>query len=488
MGERRPVLAIGIDAAEVTHVKRLVADGSLPNLRALAADGAWLDLRTPADLGSGAVWPTFVTATGPEVHGTYCDWLWDSERMELRPWQPCEPFWARLGPELRVGALDVPMAAATGIAAAFEVCGWGARAPVDNHHAISPEPVTAIVDSHDAHPYASRRGLFPGPRSASGVRRWGRVCLTGIRRRGELARSLIAARRPDLAIVVFTEVHEAGHMLWHTAEPSSAVYEDLESAGSRLDGGLDGLLREVDVEIGTLIEAAGPEAAVVVFALDGMGPVRGLPTFLDPVMRERGWAAAPTARPGHARELARAALAWTKRRSPVPLRRAYHALMPRSVVWRVAQRTMLIPHDWSRTRAFALPTNQHGWIRINLRGRERDGIVASRDYDHLLDELVVELGDLKTDDGRPLVSRVVRGGAGDAPPRLLPDLVLHWAEAAYDRPVRVADTSVERMPAALELTGAHRLDGFCVARGLQVDGGPVTAEGLPQLLVSAARA
>src|SRR5205085_11746735 len=208
--------------------------------------------------------------------------------------------------------------------------------------------VAAIVDAHDAHPFASRRGLFPGPGSAAGVDRWGSDGLTGIRRRGALARSRIAARRPDLALVVFTEVHEAGHMLWHTAEPSSTVYGDLGSPGAPPVGGIDALLREVDVEIGRLVDAAGPDAAVVVFALDGMGPVRGLPTFLDPVLRERGWAATPTVRPGHARELARAALAWTKRRSPLPLRRAYHRLVPRSVVWRVAQRTMLLPPDWPR--------------------------------------------------------------------------------------------------------------------------------------------
>ena len=33
--------------------------------------------------------------------------------------------------------------------------------------------------------------------------------------------------------------------------------------------------------------------------------------------------------------------------------------------------------DWSQTRAFALPSDQHGWVRINLRGREAQG--ARRD-------------------------------------------------------------------------------------------------------------
>ncbi|TML76196.1 MAG: alkaline phosphatase family protein, partial [Actinobacteria bacterium] len=81
MGKHRPVLAIGIDAAEATQVRRLVADGVLPNLGALGAEGAWFDLFAHADLGSAAGWPTFVTGTPPDVHGLYCDWLWDPERM-----------------------------------------------------------------------------------------------------------------------------------------------------------------------------------------------------------------------------------------------------------------------------------------------------------------------------------------------------------------------------------------------------------------------
>jgi predicted AlkP superfamily phosphohydrolase/phosphomutase len=287
-------------------------------------------------------------------------------------------------------------------------------------------------------------------------------------------------------VVVFSEVHDAGHRLFHTAEPASPLFDDLRPSEAPPSDAIDTLLREVDEEIGRLVEVAGPDAAVAVFALDGMGPARGLPAFLGPVLHERGWAAAPSSRPSHARDLARGALARTKRRSPLPVRRAYHRLMPESAVWRVARRTALVPHDWSRTRAFALPTNQHGWIRVNLRGRERDGIVPARDYAPVLGELTDELTELKTRDGRPLVSRLLRGGNGDGPPSLLPDLVVHWTDAAYDRPVAVAGTSVESMPGGPELTGAHRLDGFCVARGLALDDGPLRVERLPDLLISAA--
>ena len=485
MGKHRPVLAIGIDAAEATQVRRLVADGVLPNLGALGAEGAWFDLFAHADLGSAAGWPTFVTGTPPDVHGVYCDWLWDPERMAVRAWEPCVPFWAKLGSGVRVGALDVPLAAPSGAASAFEICGWGQRQPVDRLESISPESAAAIVRAHARHPFRSRRGLAPEPSNRRGVERLATACLVGARRRTELARSLVAATRPDLTVLVFTEMHHAGHTLWHTSEPSSPLYSDLGAPGEQVADVTGALLREIDVAIGRLAEAVGSDAAVAVFALDGMGPSRGVPQFLDPVLRDQGWSAARAHGPRGPGALSRGALRWGKFHSPMLLRRGYHRFVPESFVWRVAKRTALGAHDWSRTRAFALPTNQHGWIRINLRGRERDGIVAPGDYERVVDQLIAELGELSTEDGRRLVRRIVRTADGAGPPPLLPDLTLHWTEAAYDRPVRVAGTSVESMPRDLELTGTHRLDGFCVARGLEVDGEPVLAEKLPELLVSA---
>jgi predicted AlkP superfamily phosphohydrolase/phosphomutase len=384
--------------------------------------------------------------------------------MEVRRWRTCEPFWAGLESELRVGALDVPMASPTK-SSAFDVCGWAPHYRIENRTIVSPAPIEAILRSHGPHPLARRRGPLPAPHDAAGVARLGRACLSGIRHRGELARSLIRETRPDLTVVVFPEIHDAGHALWHTAEPASPLYRDLRSSGAPPQGGMDALLREVDVHVGRLVEDAAPDGPVAVFSLTGMGPGRGRPAFLAPVLQERGWSAA-TSRPRNPGELVRLAFAAAKRRAPASVRRAYHAMLARSAVWRIAHMTMLAGQDWSGTRAFALPSEQHGWVRINLRGRERDGIVPAQDYGRLRDELAAELAELKTADGRALVSRVLPGSsAGDAH-RRLPDLVLHWTEEAFDRPVRVAGTSVETLPIAPGLTGRHRLDGFCVTRGL----------------------
>ena len=482
-------LAIGVDGAEASVVEQLMNAGELPNLRDLAAAGSWRELRAHGDVGVAAVWPTFVTGTAPDDHGVYADMLWDPDAMELRRWAPNEPVWSKLDNGMRVGALDVPTVRPTGRLAAFEICEWGSHVPVLTETAISPEPAAAIVAAHEPHPFGERPALLPGPDDVKGIARLAAECASGLRRRGRLARSLIAERRPDLALIVFSEVHEAGHAYWHTYEPDSPLYADLPPQDIPPEATIDALLRELDAEVGRLVEAMPSGAAVAVFALHGMGPGRGRPTFLSPLLVERGWAAPPTRAPRNSGALTRAGLGALRRRAPHFVRRAYHSVMPRSTVWRVATRTMLAPHDWSRTRAFALPCDdQHGWVRINLRGRERRGSVPQADYSSVRRELAAELAELKDEEGRSLVTDVLPLGGDDAPPPLLPDLVVHWAPAALARPVRVAGTSVEAMPASMEFTGSHaaHINGFCISTGLPEGSGPVRAEDLARTLVSAA--
>src|SRR5439155_7647200 len=139
--------------------------------------------------------------------------------------------------------------------------------------------------------------------------------------------------------------------------------------------------REVDRQFGRLADAVGETTALVVFSLHGMEPSRGVANLLAPVLSEFGFT-----RPAHRNTrspgaLGRAALAAVKCHTPDSFKRIYHRRLPRPTRVRWAAPTMLPAFEWSRTRAFSLPTDQHGWVRVNLRGREAEGSVAPADYD-----------------------------------------------------------------------------------------------------------
>ena len=75
------------------------------------------------------------------------------------------------------------------------------------------------------------------------------------------------------------------------------------------------------------------------------------------------------------------------------------------------------------------PAENQGYVRLNLRGRERDGIVAPEEADALMDEIADGVRTFTDLDGRPAVESVERVaerfGTG-ARAHLLPDLIVRW--------------------------------------------------------------
>jgi predicted AlkP superfamily phosphohydrolase/phosphomutase len=264
-----------------------------------------------------------------------------------------------------------------------------------------------------------------------------------------LAARLLSDADPDLAIVVFTEIHHASHVLWHTL---SSEYPP-PPGPSLID-----LYATVDREIARLVEVVGSDGSVVVFALHGMRATRGIPTLLPGLLRGEGYAQPATWSTQSWPERALSAFGAAKRRSPAWARALYNAGVGHSLRVGLARPTMLDPLDWPRTRAFSLPTDQHGWLRVNLQGRERRGTVSGGEYGSLCDRLEARLRALSTADGRPIVAEVLRTATDgrDAVGNPLPDMVVHWATAAHDDPSQVSNVN---------LTGQHGSDGFCVTVG-----------------------
>src|SRR6185295_13718426 len=126
-------------------------------------------------------------------------------------------------------------------------------------------------------------------------------------------------------------------------------------------------------------------------------------------------------------------LAATKRTTPEGLKRLYYKLTPTATTHKLARPTMLPVYDWKTTRAFSLPTDQYGWIRVNLAGREAQGIVSPVQYDETCAQLEAMLRALTTEGGEPLVRDIVRTAAcaKSASGNPLPDLVVHWEDAAF---------------------------------------------------------
>lgn len=144
--------------------------------------------------------------------------------------------------------------------------------------------------------------------------------------------------------------------------------------------------------------------------------------------------------------------------------------------------------DWSRTVAYVLDTGdatEGRRIRLNVRGREPNGIVSpGAEYDQVRDRIAEGVLALRDETGRPLAARVhrreelYRGPYADEGP----DLVVVFADGvggtgpapelagyAFDGPISV--------PVTKGNSGNHRREGVFVAHGDRIrSGSTVSAE------------
>jgi predicted AlkP superfamily phosphohydrolase/phosphomutase len=137
--------------------------------------------------------------------------------------------------------------------------------------------------------------------------------------------------------------------------------------------------------------------------------------------------------------------------------------------------------DWGKTRAFVLPSDHNGQIRVNLRGRERDGIVAPEEVDELCERIAAGLVTFRDPDGTRSVAAVERTSeiVGPDAPRLdlLPDLVVRWGDPPDGHLAGVASPrygTVRRVGRGSGRSGAHTPDGWALvvpAAGRARDGG-----------------
>jgi predicted AlkP superfamily phosphohydrolase/phosphomutase len=153
---------------------------------------------------------------------------------------------------------------------------------------------------------------------------------------------------------------------------------------------------------------------------------------------------------------------------PTGLRAWIAGALPDRWAIELATRLELKGVDWPRTLAFMMPNDDAGFVRLNLRGRERDGIVDPQDADELLDKIARGLKTFRDPDGKPAVRKVVRvsdlGMEGPAFTHL-PDLVVQWNTRCVEPTAGVNSPQFGDVPSngwGTGRTGCHTGDAWAL--------------------------
>jgi predicted AlkP superfamily phosphohydrolase/phosphomutase len=233
-----------------------------------------------------------------------------------------------------------------------------------------------------------------------------------------------------------------------------------------------------DREIGRLVKSMVSDTVVLVFSLQGLreNTTRNilLPEMLRRVVNDL---------PPSTMNPAPGLISRVRNLIPLELRHRIKSALPieqrhrLTAFWRSRNR------DWSETRAFSMIADAQGWIRINLRGREKQGIVEpGKEYDNLCAKIADGLKTyVDADTNEPLVRNIVRTSQVFEGDRLdlLPDLIVQWNEkpAAAHRTIRsplygsIPWPTPGRNPEGR--SGNHFPQGFLIAAGESIKQGDI---------------
>ncbi len=456
------VLVIGLDAAELTWIERWIGAGILPNLGRLASQGSLARLHSPGDVLPDAPWPTFVTGVGAGVHGFYGYRTLRPGTLQLEE-NPNrlyrQPFWWLLRDTGRHAILfDVPKAPLVEAEHQTQIIGWGEKYGL-LHVSQPPGLLAEIKRRFGEHPITAD---IPGVRGRREELAIIDRLFAGLERRVEVARFLMAEEDWHLGMVVFSETHTAGHQFYPHLDPASPWY-DASQIAFREDT-IEGVYRRVDASLGEIVKLAPPDADVVVLSVHGMEPRYDARGIVRPLLTRLGYQVPPA--PGRSDSL-RSLREWV----PLPVRDRLNRLLPHGVQETLISRFLERSCDWSSTRAFAEDSSRENfaWIRVNLRGREPEGIVEPGiEYEALCEEIAGDLMQLRVHPGgEPAVRKVLRARTDFPGPYAgqLPDLIVDWQPGAAISSVFHPRAGIIPGDAPTMQSAKHSDRGFLLAAG-----------------------
>lgn len=453
------ILVLGFELGDGRLVRQWAEAGDLPEIAGLVARGVWRELATPAERLHVSAWPSLYTGVGPGGHGVYFTF---QPAPGVQGWQRFAPgiygrptVWKLLAEAgRRVLVFDAPYSHPEEGFAGDAVFDWGSWARYLDTTGVPGELLRRLQRTCGRYPLpweAHELGLRPLPPEEVE-----RELVRAVEAKTAAVARTMAQKDYDLVFAVFGETHVASHYLFDPASDHARMRS---------------VWRALDRAVGELARAAGEGATLVLVSGDAVKPNRAGWHLLPEVLFRLGhFASAEFAKPGEGAEAAAPTTGFDPVRAlrdllPKDFRKQLAGFLPRSLRDRLAKRVDTATIDWSRTRAFPLPTDLEGCIRVNLRGREPLGTVEpGADYEALLDRLESELSALRLADGTPAVREVIRSDREFPGVRRdrLPDLVVLWNDAMpVDRLVspaigEVAGVSPDPRP------GTHGGPGFAL--------------------------
>jgi predicted AlkP superfamily phosphohydrolase/phosphomutase len=464
------MLVLGLDAADAVLIEKWSDEGILPTFKFLRKEGTWVSFKHHGPLPSAAVWPSIYTGTHPGKHGIYNGLPLKLGQQAVDFVKPSEcaqpPFWQILDINgKRSIIMDVPFNYPVTDFHGIQILDWGTYERNYESHSLPGEILAEISNRFGAYPFGIEM-TRDVPTRARHFQRVRRQLLAGVALKGKVVKWWASDRRWDFLMAVFCETHPVGHDFWSfdsNGQSKSACAVPTEFKNTIRD-----VYKAVDQEIGEIIADLDERTTLLLLSGQGMGPNYASWHVIPKVLKGLGYLVAMSK---HDRRRASQTNWLGEIRDLVPLewRRSVSRYLPGGLRDYLRVYGFNSHIDWSQTRAFHLPTDLYGYIRINLKGREPHGIVEpGSEYKDLcwqISEAFEELVNAHT--GKRIVREVFHTDRLFPGPqrKRLPDLIIVWQDealisGAYSEKIgRVNGISPDLR------SGNHRPHGFAIFYG-----------------------
>lgn len=457
------VLLIGLDGATFDVLGPLMDRGLMPELKGLVDNGTWGPLESTRPPITPAAWTTFMTGKGPGKHGIIDFLRYDPQTNQLsfnnnkRISAKAKTIWQILSDkDYRVGSINVPMTFPPEPVNGFMISGFDTPVGADFTH---PKELQAEI-----------LAKYP---DYTHEKKWQRQAMGGddlfaknleyinqsFERGYELAGFCGDKYGWDVMMVLYKLVDNLQHKAWRYIDSRT---RDASPARAKMTEECFVMLDRVIGKLKGLAEQHG--ADIIVMSDHGHGSLDGK---AQPNLLLSQWGYLTL----------RSRFAQLQTRTATWLRR----LAKPSFAEQAGQSSTLdhdLAVDWSRTKACVLHAGVYGFLYINLKGRQPQGIVEPADYESMRAEVREKLlqATCKDRDGNTikiftdvfLTEQLYNCDRMDYP--WMPDLLLAPADGlAVVKKIR-GHSPVRWVPFN-RLEGTHRLDGVFVATGPTIKSG-----------------
>jgi len=489
-------LLIGWDAADAELIEQWCLQGLLPNISRMKSQGTWARMQTTAEILHVSAWPSVFTGTTPDKHGLYHAYvMYPGQQSPVRPRPDLSPFpflWKHLSDQgKRCVIMDAFMTCPLQHFNGVQIVDWGSWSRFWEP-SITPASLKQEMEKKFG-PYPaedhSKVGLAPPPDCQGFQRR----LLAAVEKKTEVVKWLMDKGDWDLFLVVFGEAHPAGHYFWHFDDPSYGAHPQ-KGAGT-LQHALRDIYVALDKALGEILQQADSRTTVFLLSCDGMGPnYSGSHILTDLLTRmallnnqnigkdgRLGEKPEGANKPGQSKTDILSTI-----RNMIPRRirvGVSKALLPRYVNEKLSLHWKTAGISWHQTRAFLIDNANEGYIRINLKGREPQGIVEpGKDYESFCEQIYqAAKGMINPASGELAASSVIKtDDVYRGPCRShMPDVIIHWNEDAkvttelLTENYGLARSQEPGWAVSPFYTGNHRPNAFAVIVGAGIPKGLV---------------